>query len=57
MIMDGYMTAECCKLAKSQGFTAAYQRNTEEQDNIVYLKKRIPATKDTYSKAIDNWYL
>ena len=54
MIMDGYMTAECCKLAKSQGFTAAYQRNTEEQDNIVCLKKRTPATKGTYSKAIEN---
>ena len=62
----GHMTAkdrrlkliqERSRLAESQGFTAAYQCETEEQDNIMYLKQRAPTTKATYSKAIENWCL
>ena len=62
----GHMTAEDrrlkliqerSKLAESRGFTAAYQRETEEQDNVVCLKQRAPATEATYSRAIENWCL
>ena len=45
------------KLAESQGFTTAYQRETEEQDNVVCLKQRAPVTEATYSRAIENWCL
>ncbi|BCR90176.1 hypothetical protein ACHE_60062S, partial [Aspergillus chevalieri] len=37
--------------------TAAYQRETEEQDNVVCLKQRAPATEATYSRANENWCL
>lgn len=63
----GHMTAEDrrlkliqerSKLAESRGFTAAYQHETEEQDNVVVcLKQRAPATEATYSRAIENWCL
>lgn len=48
---------EHCKLAESWGFTTAYQCETEEQDNVMCQKQRAPATKVTYSRAIENWCL
>lgn len=48
---------KCWKLAESHGFTAYYQRQVEQQENVVCHKERAPATEVTYARAVENWCL
>ncbi|KEY83752.1 hypothetical protein BA78_8845, partial [Aspergillus fumigatus] len=45
------------KLAESRGFTAAYQQEQENRENVVSRPKRAPATDVSYARAVENWYL
>lgn len=45
------------KCAASRGFTAEYQQQQEEQDNVVCFRKLAPATVAKQERAAVDWAL